>query len=932
MTQFEQEKQSRNFIELWKDKGNERSDAQKFWIQLLRNVFGVENSEQYINFELPIKVKSSTTFADGYIENTHTLIEMKGKNIDLSKEEKQSDGNSLTPYQQAKRYGDNLGYSMRPRWIIICNFQEFHIYDMDKPHQKPEILLLENLEKEYYRLNFLIDINDENTKKEMEISYKAGLIVGKLYDKLFDEYKQKEPDERKFAESINALCVRLIFCLYAEDAGLFGKHMMFHDYLKQYQAKDWKNALNLLFRILNQPIEKRDKWENPEVLAFPYINGGLFAEDLQIPQITEEIRNIVLVEASENFDWSDISPTIFGAVFESTLNPETRHDNGMHYTKVENIHRVIDPLFLNELKYELDKIIEEPIIKNRNKMLLKYQEKLSSLTFLDPACGSGNFLTETYISLRRLENKVISNLAQGQIQFGEITNPIKVSIQNFYGIEYNDFAVTVAKTALWIAEAQMYKETQDVVKFDGEFFPLETYANIIQGNSLRIDWNDLISKNELNYIMGNPPFIGQQLRNEFQSEDMNIVFDDNDQAGHLDYVTCWYKKACDYIQYTKIKVAFVSTNSICQGEQVPILWGYLFNKYNITINFAYKSFIWDSDATQKAHVHVVIVGFSLIDDTDSFIFEEDDNKNILQKKAKEINGYLIDAPKIILDARTNIPQKGLPKLIKGSQPTDDGNLLLSKEEASIIINNDSSVADCIRPFMGAREFLNATEQEKYCLWLKDVNPIIYSNNKDIMTRIEKVREFRLKSKNSQTRECANTPYVFTQIRQPNSDYIMIPRVSSQNRDYIPMAYLSQNIIAGDTTTVLPHADLYIFGVLESNVHMSWVKTVCGRLKSDFRYSPAVYNNFPFPKPTDEQKQKIMKTAQEILNARNKYQGVSLAELYSEKMNLIYADLFKAHKNNDAAVMQAYGFDWHKMSESDCVAELMKMYKELTKKN
>lgn len=930
MTQFEQEKQSRNFIELWKNKGNERSDAQKFWIQLLRNIFGVENSEQYINFELPIKVKSSTTFADGYIENTHTLIEMKGKDIDLNKEEKQSDGNMLTPYQQAKRYGDNLGYSMRPRWIIICNFQEFHIYDMDKPHQRPEILLLENLEKEYYRLNFLIDINDENTKKEMEISYKAGLIVGKLYDKLFDEYKQKEPDEKKFAESINALCVRLIFCLYAEDAGLFGKHMMFHDYLKQYQAKDWKNALNLLFRTLNQPIEQRDKWENPDVLAFPYVNGGLFAEDLQIPQITEEIRDIVLVEASENFDWSDISPTIFGAVFESTLNPETRHDNGMHYTKVENIHRVIDPLFLNELKYELDKIIEEPIIKNRNKMLLKYQEKLSSLTFLDPACGSGNFLTETYISLRRLENKAISNLAQGQIQFGEITNPIKVSIQNFYGIEYNDFAVTVAKTALWIAEAQMYKETQDVVKFDGEFFPLETYANIIQANSLRIDWNNLISKNELNYIMGNPPFIGQQLRNEFQSEDMNIVFDDNDQAGHLDYVTCWYKKACDYIQYTKIKVAFVSTNSICQGEQVPILWGYLFNKYNLTINFAYKSFIWDSDATQKAHVHVVIVGFSLINDTDSFIYEEDENKTILQKKAKEINGYLIDAPKILLDARTNIPQKGLPKLIKGSQPTDDGNLLLSKEEAREIISKDSSVAECIRPFMGAREFLNATEQEKYCLWLKDVNPLIYSNNKDIMTRIEKVREFRLKSKNSQTRECANTPYIFTQIRQPNSDYIMIPRVSSQNRDYIPMAYLSQNIIAGDTTTVLPYADLYIFGILESNVHMSWVKTVCGRLKSDFRYSPAVYNNFPFPKPTEEQKQRIIKTAQEILNARNKYQNVSLAELYSEKMKLIYVDLFKAHKNNDAAVMQAYGFNWRKMSESDCVAELMKLYQQLTK--
>ena len=922
MTQLEQEQAAKKFVEIWKDKGNERSEAQKFWIQLLREVYGVQNSEQYINFELPIKLNSSTTFADGYIENTHTLIEMKGKNIDLTKEEKQSDGSMLTPYKQAKRYGDNLGYSMRPRWIIVCNFQEFHIYDMDKPHQKPEILLLKNLEKECFRLNFLIDINDENTKREMEISYKAGVIVGKLYEKLFEEYKKKEDDESKFSESINALCVRLIFCLYAEDAGLFGKRLMFHDYLKQYPAKEWKNALNLLFKVLNQPLESRDKFANEDLLSFPYVNGGLFAEDLQIPQITDEIRNIILVEASENFDWSDISPTIFGAVFESTLNPETRHDNGMHYTKVENIHRVIDPLFLNELKYELDKIIEEPIIKDKNKKLIEYQNKLANLKFLDPACGSGNFLTETYISLRRLENKVIFNLEHGQIQLGAIKNPIQVTIQNFYGIEYNDFAVT---------EAQMYKETQDIVRFEGDFFPLETYANIIQANSLRMDWNKLVQKNELNYIMGNPPFIGQQLRNEFQSEDMNIIFDDNEQSGHLDYVTCWYKKACDYILNTNIKVAFVSTNSICQGEQVPILWSYLFNKYNIHINFAYKSFIWDSDATQKAHVHVVIIGFSLLDNMDSYIYEEDNNKKVLQKKVKQINGYLIDAPKIVLDVRTNVPQKGLPKLIKGSQPTDDGNLILTQEEADEIIKNDQSMKQCIRPFMGAREFLNSTKQEKYCLWLKDINPIIYSKNKNIMSRIEKVREFRLKSKNSQTRECANTPFIFTQIRQPNSDYIMIPRVSSENRSYIPMAYLSKNIIAGDTTTVLPNADLYIFGVLESNVHMAWVKIVCGRLKSDFRYSPAVYNNFPFPSPTNEQKQTIIKTSQEILNVREKYEGISLAELYGENMTLIYNDLYKAHKNNDAAVMQAYGFDWRKMSESDCVAELMKMYQNLIKK-
>ena len=924
MTHFEQEKAAKKFIELWKNKGYEKGEAQKFWIQLLRDVFGIEDSEQYIDFELPIKLER-TSFADGYIESTHTLIEMKGRNVDLRKPEKQSDGSELTPYQQAKRYSDNLGYTKRARWIIVSNFKEIDIYDMDKLHSEPSRIELENLHKDFYMLNILVDNEDENIKREFDLSIDAGIIVGKIYKALSKEYLKKESDETKFAKSINALCVRLVFCLYAEDSGLFEKHMMFHNYLKKYPASELRTALIKLFKILDTPTEQRDPFENEELLEFPYINGGLFAdENILIPQITEEIKEALLVDASENFNWSDISPTIFGGVFESTLNPDTRRTGGMHYTSIKNIHKVIDPLFLDELTYELDKILEITSLKEKNKKLINYQNKLASLKFFDPACGSGNFLTETYLSLRKLENRMLEAYYQGQSQLGTIEdNPIKVNINQFFGIEINDFAVTVAKTALWIAEAQMYQKTKHIVLINDDFLPLKSYTQITEANSLRIDWNDVVSKYDLNYIIGNPPFVGQQLRTESQSQDMNYIFNDNDQAGHLDYVTCWYKKACDYILNTKIKVAFVSTNSICQGEQVPILWGYLFKKYNIDINFAHRSFIWDSEANQKASVHCVIIGFSLDKNKDAYLYDTG-----ITKKVSQINGYLIDAPKIILDARKNIPQKGLPKLIKGSQPTDDGNLLLTKEEALDILKKDNSVKECIRPFVGAREFLNSTEQDKFCIWLKDISPNVYSKNRDIMSRIEKVREFRLKSKNSQTRECANTPNLFTQIRQPNSDYIVIPRVSSQNRKYIPMAYMSKNVIAGDTTTVLPDANLYIFGILESNVHMSWMRTVCGRLKSDYRYSPAVYNNFPFPNVTDAQKEKIIKTATNILNVRKKYENVSLAELYGEKMNLIYNDLFLAHKENDKAVMEAYGFNWKKMSESDCVAELMKMYEKL----
>ena len=920
MNDLEINKQAKAFAEYWVNRGYEKGESQKFWIDLLEHVLGVPNAREYISFEDQVKL-DHTSFIDGFIPSTHVLIEQKGRDKDLRKAIKQSDGTLLTPFQQAKRYSAEISYDNRPRWIITCNFQEFLIYDMNKPNSEPESILLKNLPKEYYRLQFIVNSQNENIKREMEISIKAGELVGVLYDALLKQYNEKDEEELK---SLNELCVRLVFCLYAEDSGLFGGKLAFHNYLQGVQVKDARRALIDLFKVLDTRLENRDKYLNEELAKFPYVNGGLFAnENIIIPHLTQEIIDILLHKASEDFDWSEISPTIFGAVFESTLNPETRRSGGMHYTSIENIHKVIDPLFLDDLKEELERIKEVKVEKLRKQQLEAYREKLSKLTFLDPACGSGNFLTETYISLRRLENEALIAQTRGQTMF-DLGDVIKVSIGQFYGIEINDFAVTVAKTALWISESQMMKETEMIVNRQLEFFPLKSYANIVEGNALRIDWNEVVPKEQLSYIMGNPPFIGQQLRNAAQTLDMENVFEDNEQAGHLDYVACWYKMACDYIKNTKIEVAFVSTNSICQGEQVPILWQYLMNKYGIEINFAHKTFIWENEAKNRAAVHCIIVGFSQSNSNRNKIIYENGRMNVV----KQINGYLIDAPMIFLESRTNIPQKGLPKLIKGSQPTDDGNLLLTKQEVDEILKKDKSAMKFIKPFMGAREFLNSTEQEKYCIWLKNISPNEFLKNSEIVNRLKKVKEFRLLSKNSQTREAANTPYLFTQIRQPENDYIMIPRVSSENRKYIPMAYLSKDIIAGDTTIVLPNADLYIFGVLESNVHMAWTRVVCGRLKSDYRYSPAIYNNFPWPNPNQEQIEKVKATAKAILDARLLYLNCTLAELYNEIA--MPPELRKAHQLNDKAVMEAYGF-WGKVkTESECVAELMKMYQKLSK--
>ncbi len=929
MTEKEQRKKAKEFAEYWKNKGNERSESQPFWLALLRDIFGIQEPEKFIIFEENVHIDQANGFIDGYLPDTHVLIEQKGKGKDLRKPIKQSDGTYLNPFQQAKRYSSELPYSQRPRWIVTSNFSSFLVYDMENPTGEPQEILLQNLEKEYYRLAFLVDKGNENLKKEMEISIQAGEIVGKLYDEILKLYLH--PEKESTLRSLNMLCVRLVFCLYAEDAGIFGKHNLFHDYLANLDASDLRRALIDLFKVLDTKIEERDPYMKEELAKFPYVNGGLFADEtIEIPMLNEKVKDILLSKASEDFDWSNISPTIFGAVFESTLNPDTRRTGGMHYTSIENIHKVIDPLFLDDLQDELAYIMNLKSNDAIEKNVKKFQEKIASLQFLDPACGSGNFLTETYISLRKMENQAIETLTKGQIALGmEQFNPIQVSIGQFYGIEINDFAVTVAKTALWIAESQMMKETEEILHLNLDFLPLKSYANIVEGNALRLDWNEIIDKKELNFIMGNPPFIGARMmaQGSEQKRDVENLFGKIKDVQDLDYVTCWYKKAAEYIQNTTIEVGFVSTNSICQGSQVPILWDLLLSQYKISINFAYQTFRWNSESNQKAAVYCVIIGFSLFHRKikqlySSSIYRKETKLNVV----KNISPYLLPTENHFVIAQKEAICD-VPKMSFGNQPRDGGNYIFTQTEKEELVKKKPTIIKFLRPYIGAEEFIN--QKQRWCLWLKNANPAEIRNDKFIYEKIEAVKSFRENSSAKTTRGYAKVPHLFAQITQPDEeDYLLIPSVSSEKRRYIPIGFMKANAIASNAVQIVPNATLYHFGILTSNVHMAWMRTVAGRLKSDYRYSKElVYNTFPFPNPTKQQKEKIEKTAQAILQARKLYPDCSLADLYDELT--MPSELRKAHQNNDRAVMEAYGFPVkNDFTESMCVGELMKRYQEM----
>lgn len=970
MTEVKQRTAAKKFVEDWTGKGYEKGESQKFWLQLLREVLNVENPEQFISFEDQVHL-DHTSFIDGYIPSTKVLIEQKSVDKDLNKAIRQSDGSLLNPFQQAKRYITELPLSQHPRWVVTCNFQKFCVYDMERPNGEPQEILLKDLEKEAYRLSFLVNTGNEHLRKEMEVSIKAGEIVGLLYDALLKQYKDSNNEES--LKALNILCVRLVFCLYAEDAGIFGKHDMFLDYLRQYDASKMRKALIELFEVLNTKSEDRDPYLEDDLKAFPYVNGGLFAQEhIEIPQFTDEIRDLLLEKASANFDWSEISPTIFGAVFESTLNPETRRSGGMHYTSIENIHKVIDPLFMDDLNEEFNHIKSLPQNKTRDKKLEEFQDKIANLNFLDPACGSGNFLTETYISLRKLENEILFELSKGQITMGLVTNPIKVSIKQFYGIEINDFAVTVAKTALWIAESQMMKKTEDIVHMDLDFLPLKTYANIVEANALRINWEDVISKDKLNYIMGNPPFVGARLMSKEQKADMLKVFGSKwKNIGNLDYVACWYKKTADMMSNTpsplvencknspapcgrelegevktnpvdscvnsssplwdrEIRSALVSTNSITQGEQVPILWKPLFEQ-GVHIDFAHRTFRWDSESNSKAHVHCVIVGFSCAKNKNKRKLYTNERMQFVEN----INAYLMGADDIFVE-NSSIPiSANAPCARSGNKPIDDGNYLFEKDEMIKFIKEEPKSEKYFRKWYGAVEFIN--QKPRYCLWLGECTPSELRTMPHCLKRVQNVKEFRLSSKSEGTRKIADKPTRFHVETILNTNALIMPLTSSERRRYVPIGFITPDCLASNLVTVVESASIYHFGILTSNVFMAWMRAVCGRLKSDYRITKDnVYNNFPWCNPTDEQKAKIEKTAQGILDARALYPDCSLADLYDELT--MPPELRKAHQLNDAAVMEAYGFKikdeqtgksrW--LNESETVAQLMQMYQKLTK--
>ena len=918
-----QQEAAKKFANDWKSKGYEKGESQKFWLDLLCNVFGIQDFANFITFEDQVKL-DHTSFIDGYIAATKVLIEQKGADKDLRAPIRQSDGTLLTPFQQAKRYITELPVSRHPRWVVTCNFRSFLVYDMERPNCEPEEILLENLEKEYYRLSFITDTGNIHLQKELEISKKAGDIIGEIYEAILKQYKDAENPGPATLRSLNMLCVRIVFCLYAEDAGIFGRKSIFGDYLQSFEAKDLRRALLDLFQVLDTKESERDEYLEESLSAFPYVNGGLFTEeDRTIPQLTEDIKELLVRHASSEFDWSEISPTIFGAIFESTLNPETRRKGGMHYTSIENIHKVIDPLFLNDLKAEFETLKTIKNSRTREEKIIAFQKKLGCLKFLDPACGSGNFLTETYLSLRKLENECLKVRFGSQSLLDFRKDTVFVKIHQFYGIEINDFAAVVAKTALWIAESQMMKETSVILQKNLEFLPLKSYANIVEGNALRLDWESVVPKNELNYILGNPPFVGHQWRSEEQQSDMDSVFADFDSNyGKLDYVCAWYKKACDIMQNTNIECAFVSTNSIVQGESVATMWKPLFENRNLTITFAWQTFVWNSESADKAHVHCVIVGFSCNrSDKPKTLFQSESVK----QEVKNINGYLLAAPNVFIENRGKPLTEGLDKMSKGSQPTDGGNLILSVEERNELVKKYPAAASFIKQYISADDFINS--KLRYCLWLKGVAPNEYRKIPPVMARLEKVAEIRRKSPTASVKRDAETPMLFTQIRQPETDYLVVPEVSSQRRRYIPIGFLEPDVIASNKLYIIQNADLYLFGILTSNVHNAWMRTVCGRLKSDYSYSPAIYNNFPWCTPTEAQKTKIEQTAKAILDARALFPASSLADLYDEAA--MPPELRKAHRENDKAVMQAYGFDL-KMTESECVAELFKMYEKLVK--
>ena len=919
---------ARRFVETWKGRGYEKGETQPFWYQLLHDIFGVEVPANFIQFELPVHLKS-TNFIDAYIPSTKVIIEQKEIKKDLETAGKQSDGDKLTPYEQAQRYVGGLSYSQYPRWIVTCNFKSFKVYDMEQPQAEPMEILLENLEREYYLLKFLVDDNTTSLRREKELSVKAGELIGKLYNELHQKYHN--PDTPQALHSLNVLCIRLVFCLFAEKSLLFGDNRSaFHDYLMAYKPSQMRTAIQNLFDVLDTEEHERDPYMEESLSRFPYVNGGLFSkeEKIEIPQFTESIANLLLNECSAGFDWSGISPTIFGALFEDTMNPETREIGGMHYTSVENIHKVIDPLYMNELKREFKDILQIKIDKKRKQALQSLQKKLGGLKFLDPACGSGNFLTETYLSLRKLENEVLKMLSDGTLSMNGDFSPIKVKIEHFYGLEVNDFAVTVAKAALWIAEAQMMKETENIVQKDLEFLPLKSYSHVQQANALTKDWNEIIASDKLSYIIGNPPFKGKKTRKKEQKEELErLIGTDSAQPGNLDYVSGWFFKAARFIQGTNIKVSFVSTINITRGEQVSLLWKSLLEKYGIKIYYAYLPFEWYSEARNNAQVHCTIIGFGCTEiSSPKMIYSGTENE--APRIAENISPYLRDEENILVASRPSNPLCKVPSTGIGNKPIDGGNFLFKPQQKADFIKAEPLAEKYFYEWYGADELIKG--HRRYFLWLAKCPPSELRKMPLSMERREKVKEARRRSSDAGTRKLADFPTKFHVTNIPEEDFIVIPEVTSENRDYIPMEYVevkeTTKKLFSNLVKLMPGATYYHFGVLQSKVHMIWTKAICGYKDFRPRYSTdVVFNNFPWPDVSQKDEEAIEITAKKILEVRKRYPESSLADLYD--VATMPDDLKKAHLDNDKAVMNAYGFTGK--TDEEVTKALLKLYKKLT---
>lgn len=914
------------FAKRWAGRGDENQETQLYWIDLFQNVLGLDDALERLRFEEPVMTDSGSKHAgyiDVFIPSASALVEQKSLGVDLDKQELRQN-RMVTPAEQGRGYAVGLPLSQQPRYIITCNFSTIRVHDRERDALctgEPLLeITLEDLPKNVAALQFLKGSGEAPASVARAVSVEAGRIMGRIHAGIAGLYH--DPDSEESHHALSVLCTRIMFLMFCEDAGLI-EPGLFQSYVAANDASHLRRAFIDLFAWLDTDDDARkDEYPDELMARFPYMDGGLFREKVPVPQLTESVRYEILVSGCQEFDWSGVDPTVFGSIFEGALSHDTRRAGGMHYTTPEAIHKTIDPLFLNGLKAELDNIVAKQNPSARTRALRTFHEKIGGLTFLDPACGSGNFLTETYMSLRRLENRVLVELArdgQASLAFEEVEDesPVKVTLANFHGIEINDFACCVARTALWIAEKQADISTAKIVQRVYDELPLKEYDTVRQGNALRMDWNDVVPSEKCDYIMGNPPFIGYSNLLASQKEDRTDVF--GKAGGTLDYVACWYKKAADYMRGMPIRAAFVSTNSICQGQQVEPLWKPLFDD-GVHIDFAHQTFVWNSEATDEAHVHVIIVGFSREDVKPRFLFDKEGVREV-----EIINAYLAPAANAFVTRRAK-PLCDAPAMVRGCQPTDNGFLLFDQEGLEKFIAEEPAAKRWIRPFSMGAEFINGIP--RYCLWLVDAKPADLKAMPCVMERVQGVREYRLQSSKAATRKKADTPWLFDEVRPPKGEsYIAVPKVSSGRRRYVPMGFVTNGMIPGDMLFHVSDAGLYEFGIMMSQFHNAWMRAVAGRLKSDYRYTNTiVYNNFVWPESTDAQRAEVERCAQAVLDARKLYEGSTLADMYDPDNDFLFPELMHAHRELDAAVEAAYGVDFNG-DEEKIVAHLFKLYAE-----